>query len=186
MELELRAERLDPDYLPNNPLMIERSLDYFLKPANLRLVVLTTVAVIVAAIYLKGVNKSPSTDSSSPDQEVATSSQADTSAQGSGRTANGGGATFTPRMPGRGINVIAGNGQLCLNAIRVAIPTDGHGIRYVPGTDPEAIQYIAATKAAQEHLTVDNGPGNVDMSALPPQNSFTSKAKQVGLTTSGN
>lgn len=94
-------------------------------------------------------------------------------------------ATFAARMPtGGGESVVASNGQYRLNAIRVAVPNGYKSLRYLSGTDPAAIQYLADTRAAEQKLSVDNGPLNVDTSGMAPANS--GKSKRVAVPSTNN
>jgi hypothetical protein len=89
------------------------------------------------------------------------------------------------RVPGGNGTAVASHGQYCLNAVRVAVPDQFNNIRYLPGSDPAAIAYLARKHAEQQSLTVDNGPANANTNALPPQNLFSNSSKQVGIKPGG-
>lgn len=75
--------------------------------------------------------------------------------------------TFAYTMPrGRGAQSITNTGAPDPTLVTVAIPDGPKAVRFVRGTHPDAIRYLAETKAAQERLTVDNGPTNVDTSEM--------------------
>ena len=50
--------------------------------------------------------------------------------------------------------------------VMVAIPDGTKGVRFVRGSAPEAIQYLAQATAAQQLVVTDNGPANVDTSEM--------------------
>jgi hypothetical protein len=86
---------------------------------------------------------------------------------------------------GDGTNMAATKNKNWLSTIRIAVPdTTGH-IHYLPGSDPQAVAYLAEKAAARQHLIVDNGPSGVDTSQLPPGNAFASQSNRVGIMGAG-
>ena len=75
--------------------------------------------------------------------------------------------TFAPTMPrAQGAQVFNNNGTPNLAMVMVAIPDGPKGVRFVRGTDPAAIRYLAVAREEQERLVVDNGPADVDTSEI--------------------
>jgi hypothetical protein len=89
---------------------------------------------------------------------------------------------FAVQIPvGGGMNVISSNGQYNLNAIHVAVRDQFNHIRMLPGTDPEAIKYLAETDAEHKSMMVDNGPMNSSTDSLPPANAASNMRKHLAL-----
>lgn len=75
--------------------------------------------------------------------------------------------TFAATMPrAQGSQVFNNTGTPNLAMIKVAIPDGPKAVRFVRGTDPEAVRYLEATRAEQERIVVDNGPADVDTSEV--------------------
>jgi hypothetical protein len=91
--------------------------------------------------------------------------------------------TFAPRMPsGKGVAVIAGNGDYNTNHILVAVPDQFHKIHYLPGSDPRAVKYLSEMQAAHEQTAFDNGPGGADLSSVPlMRDALSSQQKHLGV-----
>lgn len=71
--------------------------------------------------------------------------------------------TFAHTMPRtQGTQIFNNTGTPNPDMIMVAIPDGPTKVRFVRGSDPAAVRYIAETKAEQERLTFDSGPANVD------------------------
>lgn len=71
--------------------------------------------------------------------------------------------TFAHTMPRtQGTQIFNNTGTPNPDMIMVAIPDGAKGVRFVRGSDPAAVHYIAETKAEQGRLTFDSGPADVD------------------------
>lgn len=75
--------------------------------------------------------------------------------------------TFARTMPrANGSQIFNNTGTPNLEMIMVAIPDGSGSVRFVRGSEPEAIRYLEATRAEQERMVVDNGPQDVDTSEI--------------------
>lgn len=75
--------------------------------------------------------------------------------------------TFAQTMPrAHGAQIFNNTGTPNPAMVMVAIPDGPKAVRFVRGTDPAAVRYLAETTAAQERLVVDNGPADVDTSEI--------------------
>ncbi|HEY2799357.1 MAG TPA: hypothetical protein VGI85_02090 [Chthoniobacterales bacterium] len=75
--------------------------------------------------------------------------------------------TFAHTMPrARGSQIFDNTGMPNLEMIKVAIPDDAGHVRFVRGSDPEAIAYLQETKAEQKRLVLDTGPADVSLSEI--------------------
>lgn len=74
---------------------------------------------------------------------------------------------FAHTMPrAQGSQIYNNEGTPNLSMVMVAIPDGPKSVRFVRGNTPEAVRYLAETKAEQELIVVDNGPANVDTSEM--------------------
>jgi hypothetical protein len=90
--------------------------------------------------------------------------------------------TFASRMPsGKGVAVIASNGEYHGNHVLVAVPDAFRQIHYLPGTDPQAVGYLTKMHAAHQQMAPDYHPSNADLSAVPAGKSVSSNRKQIGV-----
>jgi hypothetical protein len=70
--------------------------------------------------------------------------------------------TFAPVMPrAHGSQVFNNNGTPNPGMIMVAIPDGPKSVRYVRGTDPAAVKYLAAVTEEQKRVVQDRGPANI-------------------------
>jgi hypothetical protein len=90
--------------------------------------------------------------------------------------------TFAPRMPsGKGVAVIAGDGDYNASHVLVAVPDQFHVIHYLTGTDPRAMKYLSEMRAAHEQATFDDNPRNADLSSVPTRNFISTQGKRIGV-----
>ena len=76
--------------------------------------------------------------------------------------------TFAHTMPrGQGSQIYNNEGRPNLDLVTVAIPEGSNSVRFVKGNTPEAVRYLAETKAKQDLMVVDRGPENVDTGENP-------------------
>lgn len=75
--------------------------------------------------------------------------------------------TFAHTMPRtQGSQIYNNEGTPNLDMVMVAIPDGPKKVRFVRGNTPEAVRYLAETKAQQELIVVDRGPADVDTSEI--------------------
>jgi len=156
---------------------MSNSVDY-------RIVLVCAAAILLLALRFLRLDQSPAApDPGQPHQEVAASDPSPATSSGPDeKPAYSGGsqAVFTPRMPiNNSVNIVANNGQYRLNSVRVAVPNAFHDLQYLPGTDPAAVKYLDDTRAAEQKLTMDNGPLDADTSSNPPPG--VNASKRVGV-----
>ncbi len=76
--------------------------------------------------------------------------------------------TFAHTMPrAQGTQIYNNEGTPNLSMVMVAIPDGPKSVRFVRGNTPEAVRYLAETKARQDLMVVDRGPEHVDTSENP-------------------
>ena len=75
--------------------------------------------------------------------------------------------TFAHTMPrAHGSQIFNSEGTPNLGMIKVAIPDGPRKVRFVRGSDPEAIRYLQEARAEQKQLVLDNGPADVQSSEI--------------------
>lgn len=75
--------------------------------------------------------------------------------------------TFDQTMPRtNGAQILNSTGKPNLEMVTVAIPDGPNTVRFVRGSDPAAVKYIAETQAEQRRLIFDKGPKTLDTSEI--------------------
>lgn len=175
MEHDVRAKCVHPHYLSPTAVTPHSVID----PKKVHTAAIGAVVILLAAFAVYGryeaismeaatvaiTNKLPPAAAASP-APVQSAAVIETSP----------GAGW--RLPGGG-TAISRNGQYCLNAIRVAIPDGFNHVRYLAGTDPEAIRYLAQTRAEQQSTSFQSAPDDTDTGSMPSQNAFSNASRRV-------
>lgn len=94
--------------------------------------------------------------------------------------------TFAHTMPrSYGTQVYTSAGTFNPALVTVAIPDGPKAVRFVRGSDPEAIKYLEDARAKQKLFVVDNGPLDVDTSEIVKGSALQGSTQTVGAPGAG-
>lgn len=127
------------------------------------LLVVLCLLIAVVGLLRRPSSLPPTPAAAEPATEQPSTEKAAASVWGSGEPR----VTFAHTMPRtHGTQIFNNTGRPNLEMVMVAIPDGPKSVRFVRGSDPEAVRYLEAASADQERVVEDHGPRDVDTSEI--------------------